>query len=194
MLTNPTGMDAIFRYLPSINLTQYHCRIKPVEQRNFCEVRFTATEDFMSAFEIISVVLGAIPLVISALENYKAGKGAWYTLKEYHGKLDKLIGRLQTQRYCFHMHLRNLLKNAGVQDARQSSSLSEGECARILESAQTESKVVAYFGDMFEGFLQVLGRYQKILEEIVSELKSISRTPKVPNLPLKSRGTSFRLT
>ncbi|KAI1758864.1 hypothetical protein GGR53DRAFT_198094 [Hypoxylon sp. FL1150] len=145
----------------------------------------------MSGFEIAGVILGAIPLAISALQNYKAGKGAWHTLKMYHGEVHDLIENLKTQRFHFRMHIHNLLKDAGVEKAIQ-GDLSEEECACVIQTEQTKGKVAEYFGEMLGGFLDVLGKHERCLKEIVLKLKNISRTSKAEKDDLAAIIATFK--
>jgi hypothetical protein len=88
----------------------------------------------MSGFEVAGLVLGIIPLAISALEHYKAGRGWLKTWRDFDGQLDMLIHRLNVQRTFFHLHIIDLLRNAGVKEVINSSRISEKDCSDLIKS------------------------------------------------------------
>ncbi|KAL0941198.1 uncharacterized protein CTRU02_203961 [Colletotrichum truncatum] len=55
----------------------------------------------MSGFEVAGVILGSIPLIISALEHYKHSISTVRTLRNYDGELRSLIWNLETERVRF---------------------------------------------------------------------------------------------
>ncbi|KAJ2991536.1 hypothetical protein NUW58_g2478 [Xylaria curta] len=126
----------------------------------------------MSGFEIAGVVLGAIPLVISALEHYKAGKGAAATFFKWRDQLDTLIYRLKLQKCLLHLDLMELLRGAGVDDAVE-EDLTEEECLRVLRDPNNEQAVREYLGVVYNMFLEVLGRYEEYLTILAGKLGHI---------------------
>ncbi|OTA62058.1 hypothetical protein K449DRAFT_351199 [Hypoxylon sp. EC38] len=123
----------------------------------------------MSGFEIAGVILGAIPIVISALEHYKAGKGVLASFIKWEGQLDTLIERLEDQRLSFYFNILELLQGAGVEDVINSDYVPEETCVSILQNMRNEAKIKEYFGAMYDRFLKILGRYEKCLKIIVSK-------------------------
>ncbi|KAI0505310.1 hypothetical protein F5B22DRAFT_528149 [Xylaria bambusicola] len=128
----------------------------------------------MSGFEVAGVVLGAIPLVISALEHYKAGKGAAATFFKWRDQLDTLIYRLKLQRCLLHLHLMELLRDAGVEGAVE-DDLTEEEILQILKNTKNEDSVREYLGVVYSMFLEVLRRYESCLAILAGKLAHIHR-------------------
>ncbi|KAJ3578105.1 hypothetical protein NPX13_g2467 [Xylaria arbuscula] len=129
----------------------------------------------MSGFEIAGVVLGAIPLVISALEHYKAGKGAAATFFKCRDQLDTLICRLKLQQCLLYFNLVELLRDAGVEEAIE-EDLTEERCRRILEESKNEEAVRAYLGVVpYSMFLEILKRYETCLTVLARKLEHIHR-------------------
>ncbi|KAI8627474.1 hypothetical protein F5Y19DRAFT_166819 [Xylariaceae sp. FL1651] len=128
----------------------------------------------MSGFEVAGVVLGAIPLVISALEHYKSGKGAAATFFKWRDQLDTLIYRLKLQRCLLHLYLMELLRDAGVQGAVD-NDLTEEECLQILKESTNEKAVRKYLGVVYDMFLEVLRRYEACLTILAGKLAHIHR-------------------
>lgn len=135
----------------------------------------------MSGFEVAGLVLGAIPLAISALEHYKAGRGVVATFMKFHGQLDTLIYRLKLQRTFYYLHILDLLRSAGVKEVVNQSDVSEEECIKILQNAKIGDEIREYLGpgQLHDTFLEILTRYETCLKMIVSKLGHIKRPPKV---------------
>ncbi|KAJ8132880.1 hypothetical protein O1611_g747 [Lasiodiplodia mahajangana] len=88
----------------------------------------------MSGFEIAGVVLGAIPLIISALEHYKAGQGSLAAILKHRGQLDILLDRLRDQRTSFYFDILQLLRDAEIEEVEDRTDITEGDCLLILQN------------------------------------------------------------
>ncbi|PNP75039.1 hypothetical protein FNYG_11621 [Fusarium nygamai] len=91
----------------------------------------------MSGFEVSGVVLGALPLVISALSAYRRRKGVWASLRKSRGLLDDLIHQLKTQRTDFYLDILELLREARVPEILEDGDPTEEKCVDILRDAKT---------------------------------------------------------
>ncbi|PTB66161.1 hypothetical protein BBK36DRAFT_1119335 [Trichoderma citrinoviride] len=131
----------------------------------------------MSGFEVAGVVLGVIPLAISALEHYKAGKGTVATFMKFHGQLDTLIYRLKLQRTFFYLNVLELLRSAGVEEVVNKSDITEEECIKVLQNAKNADEMKEYLGSgqLFVTFHDILARYEACLKSISAkdDLKAI---------------------
>ncbi|TFA98047.1 hypothetical protein CCMA1212_010227 [Trichoderma ghanense] len=131
----------------------------------------------MSGFEVAGVVLGVIPLAISALEHYKAGKGTVATFMKFHGQLDTLIYRLKLQRTFFYLNILELLRSAGVREVVNKSDITEDECIAVLQNAKNAEEFKEYLGSchLFDTFHEILARYETCLTAIAAKnnLKAI---------------------
>jgi hypothetical protein len=139
----------------------------------------TSIHDNMSGLEVAGIVLGVIPLVISALEHYKGGRGVASSIVKWRGHLDTLIFRLKLQRTFFYLHILELLRAADVVDLEDCVDLTEEECIVILRDAKTAKEFQEYLGSLYGTFLEVLGRYETCLKTIVGKIGHISRIPDV---------------
>lgn len=133
----------------------------------------------MSGFEVAGVVLGAIPLVISALEHYKAGKGVAASFVKWRGQLDTLIFRLKLQRTFFYLQILELLRSAGVEHVVDRLDVTEEECVLILRNAKNGAEVKEYLGLLYDTFSDVLERYEKCLKAIATKFGHIHRPANV---------------
>jgi len=133
----------------------------------------------MSGFEIAGVVLGAIPLIISALENYKAGKGVVATMLKYHGLLDDLIHRLKTQQMFFYIDILQLLREARVAEIANNADPTEEDCVNILRNSRTGREIKVYLGRLYKPFIEILERYESCLKTIAGSLGHLLRRANV---------------
>lgn len=130
----------------------------------------------MSGFEIAGLVLGALPLVISALEHYKSGKSIASALVQWRGHLDTLIHRLKQQDTLFLLSLRELLHIARVQELSDGRlDLTREECVTIFSSPETEEAMKESLGSLNEIILETLRRYEECLKKIVVKIRHIQR-------------------
>lgn len=130
----------------------------------------------MSGFEIAGIILGSLPLVISALEHYKSGKSVASALVQWRGHLDTLIHRLKQQDILFFLSLRDLLHIAGVQELSAGRlDLTREECAKIFSFPETEEAMKESLGFLHETILDTLRRYEECLKKIVVKIRHIQR-------------------
>lgn len=140
----------------------------------------------MPALEICGVILGVIPLVISALEQYKAGKGAAAAFLKWRGHLDTLIFRLKLQRTFFYLQILELLREAHVTQLEERIDLTEEQCVALVRDEQTGEEVRECLGHLHDTFVEVLSRYVLCLKTIVAKIghirrfKYVSLAPKPP--------------
>ena len=130
----------------------------------------------MSGFEIAGLVLGALPILISALENYKAGKGPVASWRKWRGLLDILIHRLHSARCVFTLKLETLLIAAGI-DCQTLQN--EQHYIRILTDEKVAQKLQEYLRSSFDRFQSVVQEYERCLKLIAAELTEIRRLPNV---------------
>lgn len=133
----------------------------------------------MSGFEIAGVVLGAIPLVISALENYRSGKGTARAFLKWRGDLDILISRLKRQQMLFSFDTRKLLVVANVDEPDGEIDYTDMECVELLSRKGTENKIRGFLGTFYGLFLDILKAYESCLKKIVRKIRHIQRLPNV---------------
>ncbi|KAI0968543.1 hypothetical protein F4678DRAFT_474321 [Xylaria arbuscula] len=134
----------------------------------------------MSGFEVAGIVLGVLPLVISALSSYRQGCGVFASLRKSRGLLDDLIHQLKTQRTSFYLDILELLREARVPEILEDGDPTEEKCIDILQDAKTGIPVQDYLGQLYGPFLEILGYYEKYLREITSKLEHIIRPENAP--------------
>ncbi|KAK8033512.1 hypothetical protein PG991_002910 [Apiospora marii] len=130
----------------------------------------------MSGLEIAGVILGTFPLLVSALEHYKDGKGALASLLRSRGQLDALIRRLKLQHKLFYVDVLHLLRGVGIEEV-VIGDLTEEECIAILRDPKNTILVGEYLGNVYGTFLEILRRYESYLKMIAGKLGHIKRSP-----------------
>lgn len=140
----------------------------------------------MPALEICGLVLGIIPLIISALEHYKAGKGAAAAFVKWRGNLDKLILQLNLQGKFLHLQILELLHEPQVTQLEGGIDLTYEQCVAVVRDKQTGEEVREYLGHLYDTFVEVLGHYELCLKTIVTKIGHIRRLPGVSLAPKAS--------
>jgi hypothetical protein len=131
----------------------------------------------MSGLEVAGLVVGAILLLICALEHYKVGKSTGALMLQWRGQLEPLISRLEAQKLRFYFDIMELLRLAEVSQVVDRVDLTEEECLSILQDTQKGNVIQRYLGMHYVQFLEVLRRYKECLKMIAEELRHIQRLP-----------------
>ncbi|KAJ8126018.1 hypothetical protein O1611_g7620 [Lasiodiplodia mahajangana] len=129
----------------------------------------------MSGFEIAGVVLGAIPLVISALENYEAGKGIAASMIRWKGLLQDLIFKLKLQRRMFYLGILELARSAQVNELVDLADPTEEQCVNLLRNVNNTKQIKLYFGSLHGTFIDIVRRYETCLKAIAGKLEHVYR-------------------
>lgn len=118
----------------------------------------------MSGFEIVGVVLGAVPLAISALEHLKTGKGLIGSLLRWETLTNGLIRELNLQIIFLDSSIRNVVPNASTDE----------NTLAILRQTPAAEHFKDYLGDrMYDAFLQSLEIYKESLKGAIAKLMGI---------------------
>ena len=129
----------------------------------------------MSGFEIAGIVLGALPVVIEALAEYRAAKGLLATVRKFRGLLDDLIHQLKIHKTDFYLDILQLLREARVKEILDDGDPTEERCVAVLRNCKTSDEITTYLGQLYPQFVETLGYYESYLRDIVSKLDYIVR-------------------
>lgn len=123
----------------------------------------------MSGFEVVGVVLGVLPLVISALQSYSDGAQKIQRMLRYKWELGKLIMRLEAEEAVFQntcallldgidgaVEMEELLKNPGGHLWKK-GELGERLEIRLSTSYAVFFKLIIDMKDALEAFKKRLG-------------------------------------
>ena len=139
----------------------------------------------MSGFEIAGLILGAVPLTISALKQYKSAHEMLLKFKYKSLYVDRLIGALEEQEYYFEIEFGMVLRAAGF--AQQDASTISGEYLRTtLLRNDVAKELREHLGSSFNLYRKALVRCGDSLGEVVRNIEGLVPGPpvsdKIPEL------------
>ena len=135
----------------------------------------------MSGFEIAGLILGAVPLTIAALKQYKTAHEMLLKFKYKSLYVDRLIEALEEQEYYFETEFGMVLRAAGI--AQQDASTISGEYLRTtLLSNDVAEELREYLGRGYELYRKALVRCGKSLGEVVRNIGGL-----VPGSPVSDK-------
>ncbi|KAL8801036.1 MAG: hypothetical protein Q9182_004728 [Xanthomendoza sp. 2 TL-2023] len=138
----------------------------------------------MSGIEVAGLVLGAIPVLIWALENYKTTREIWRRSRSKALLVDRLINALQEQRLLIQLDVQLLLKAASYED-HETVDLEALSCHELLLDQELAVALQLYLGRVYEPYRAALGRCESILTDIAQSIGGL--TPRAPSQqPCKS--------
>ncbi|KAK3991453.1 hypothetical protein QBC44DRAFT_392949 [Cladorrhinum sp. PSN332] len=123
----------------------------------------------MSGFEIAGVVLGAFPILISALEGYRdvaRRVGLWYNIRQ---EYQKCRNEVNAQRVAFIGNLRRLLLPLSVDDVTVSRML-DAPGSDEWKSIPITSQLQGHLRDSYDVFLETIQEMQKATAELQEEM------------------------
>ena len=135
----------------------------------------------MSGFEIAGVILGAVPLAIAALKQYKTAHEMKRSFKLKSLYIDRLIGTLEEQEYYFETEFDMILRAAGCRPQDISTISLEHLKKRLLEN-DTAEELRKYLGRGYDPYNKALIRCGTSLGDIVRSIGGL-----VPGSPVSDR-------
>lgn len=123
---------------------------------------------FMSGFEVLGVVLGTIPLVISALEHYQQGLHTIRRWHSYEAELQSLKRRLGIEKAIFVNTCEQLL--SGIVCSVDHEKLIEEPFGELWAKPEIIDQVVLRLDHVFEPFRETLVAMNTALGEIKAKL------------------------
>ncbi|KAJ5622843.1 hypothetical protein N7490_011448 [Penicillium lividum] len=138
-----------------------------LESPKRAELRFLISYK-MSGFEVVGIVLGALPLVITAIDQYRVSKKLFQAFRHKEPYIDRLLQSLKEQNFFLESDLFVTLKETfGDRYSFQTTSI-------IFENPEVAKGVKEYLGDGYEHYIGALSRCEQILTEIVGHIKGLS--------------------
>ena len=128
----------------------------------------------MSGMEIAGLILGAVPLTIAALKQYKTAHEMLRSFKRKSLLIDRLIGVLQEQEFCLESEFTLLLRAAGC-------TINGEDMQALLVRDDITKDLKGYLGRAYEPYLNALIGCKSSLEDIVKRIWGL-----VPGSPVSS--------
>lgn len=133
----------------------------------------------MSGVEVAGLILGAVPMTIAALEQYKTAHGMLITFRNKSALVERLIGVLKEQKFELESEFALMLRAAGY------TSRGEDLQAVFLRNDIAET-FCEYLGPGYDPYRNALVRCQTSLEDIVRKIRGL-----VPGSPVSNRTVYF---
>ncbi|EAW21203.1 uncharacterized protein NFIA_063640 [Aspergillus fischeri NRRL 181] len=127
----------------------------------------------MSGLEVVGVVLGAIPLLISAIEKYKTTSQRLKFFKYKEPFIAQLIQSLEEQKFFLESDLYVPL-NATHLGEEQINDLIHQPNSDLFQDPKVAHAIREYLGDGYVPYERAVGRCQRILAEIASNIGGLA--------------------
>jgi len=122
----------------------------------------------MSGFEVVGITLGAIPLVINALEHYREGLGRFKGFRETEANAKHILVDLYFQEAILHNTISTLYREAGIPPEWVNKTDPEAQ-------QEIDEKLRAYLGQDYKFFLQALREIEKGLQVALQAFQTTSQ-------------------
>ncbi|KAE8309477.1 hypothetical protein BDV41DRAFT_547692 [Aspergillus transmontanensis] len=129
----------------------------------------------MSGFEVVGVVLGAIPLIISALDYYKVTSQRIKFMIKKELLLNQLIQSLEEQKFYFQTDICLALKETHLEE-KQIIALIDERGLNLFQDPEISDALKEYLGEGFTLYLNAVARCEHILSDIVSNISGLVAT------------------
>jgi hypothetical protein len=119
----------------------------------------------MSGVEVVGLLLGVFPLLISAAEHYKKGFEPWFKWKRFRTEFIGFINAVDTQKLLFKKVLKRFLISAGIPDEEVDKFMTD----HLYEGWRREDLVIMLkerLGDSYEAYITPI----KATHELMGEL------------------------
>lgn len=144
-----------------------------VTQQNWTLLHLNGT---VSGIEVAGLVMGALPLVVSALDKYKTAGNAFKRFaSKWTYEISCLSRCVKTQLVFYRLNLKMLLVASGEQLPAGSDP------ADLLTQPAVQKQLAKYLKESgaFEVFQNVLGQYKSSLDVLVQRLDHVQKGPEV---------------
>lgn len=127
----------------------------------------------MSGLEVVGVVLGAVPIIIHALESCrKLGRVQdAFTKRSLH--IAKMVKALRTQQALIDGDVKLVLRDSGVDAKKISYYQSLGRMQELLRQDDVSDAVAAYLGDSYGLYLEIMQDCHKTILDIALTLRGL---------------------
>ncbi|KAK6501617.1 hypothetical protein TWF481_009452 [Arthrobotrys musiformis] len=132
----------------------------------------------MSGIEIAGLVLGAIPLVISALEHYEDIIGPVKAFTKYRGELGHAIRELRNHHTSFEQSIEVLLRP--ITTDQELSAMIDNTDSDLWQDPDIDHQLKKSLGRAYAPYMENVNYVQKILTTIASKLENLKGVENIP--------------
>ena len=133
----------------------------------------------MSGIEVAGIVLGAIPLVISALEHYEGGLDSTIAFFKWQTELSTAIRKLWYQHTSYEQTIRLLL--TPITDDQELSEMMDDTGSKLWKDGELSDQLRGRLGKAYHPYLKTIGEIEGIMKTLAERL-DIAGANKVSNL------------
>ncbi len=126
----------------------------------------------MSGIEVAGLILGAVPVIIAALEHYKTLHKKTWLFKNKSSRIDQLIIALENQKFFLEGELELALLEAGF-DGYELATMDTSDMQRLLNRTDISRELSRSLGRRYGPFKDTIVRCEKSLIHIVHEIKGL---------------------
>jgi hypothetical protein len=127
----------------------------------------------MSGFEVAGIVLGALPLIIFALENLRDGASRLGRLVNFNAEYHKLWGEVEDEELMYRLQLKKLLKPLVRDDVLANDDLEAlllDPCADSWREPDLEKALKARLGEAYGRYLANVRDIQRLAWDMLQPL------------------------
>ena len=122
----------------------------------------------MSGIEVAGVVLGVLPLVVTALEDYKEGLDPVKAFLRWERELPQFIRKLRNQHVHFQQTMRLLLEPITTDDELAEMLTDPG--GKHWKDGKVASKLEDKLQESFQAYQSTIADIERIMKKIASKL------------------------
>lgn len=127
----------------------------------------------MSGIEVAGLVLGAVPIVIWGLGQYKTTREIWRRSRSKALLVDRLADALEEQRTLIEIDLHLLLRAADFGDG-EIAALDHAKVYDMLRDPDVVEALTRYLGPVYEPYRKALLRCLRILADITRNIGGLT--------------------
>lgn len=125
----------------------------------------------MSGFEVIGVILGATPLIISALEGYQRLDKKRDAFKRKSLHIDNMVRALRWQHILVHSDVKIVLRNAGFDQMMIDQHVGIGRYEDLLKRQDVQDAVSSFLGDNCAAYMSIIQKCESTLLRVAKAIK-----------------------
>jgi len=125
----------------------------------------------MSGIEIAGLVLGAIPLIVAALEHYEDIISPGKALYRFHGELGRAIQELGNQHALFEQSIEVLLRP--ITTDQELSEMMDNTNSDLWQDPEIEQHLRNHLGKAYSPYTRTMVEIQRVMIGIASKLDNL---------------------
>lgn len=139
----------------------------------------------MSGLEVVGVVLGAIPLIVAALDRYKTTSQRLFLFRHKEPFIDQLIQALNEQRFFIETDLLLTLRATHLEEEDITDLICKPH-PNLFQHPDISDAVSQYLGDGYGPYQNAVTKCESALEDIVKDIGGLMSDSQV-RVPIQLR-------